>query len=218
MAADFEKLFDKIDARLLSNQSITPKKLAKELNITVQDIEKAVREVENVAFSEYRRYRRLTSALKTINVEKASNVHGGYAERRTLQRLTIPHATVRYHLYGRGITRSRFSRRCPLKDLSQEGIAFFSDRFLQPDRMVSVLISSADRKDAVQLEGRIVYAAPVSVANYRYCMGIQFAPFDAQTGNNSQERLKDLIRFAQACCIDESEEACPSSTAQIHYS
>jgi hypothetical protein len=216
MAADIEKLFDKIDARLLSNQSITPKKLAKELNITVQDIEKAVRETEKVAFSEYRRYRRLTSALKTLNVDKAPDVQGGYGERRSLQRLAIPHATVRYHLYGRGITRSRFSRRCPVKDLSREGIAFLSDRRLQPERMVSVLISSADRKDAVQLEGRIVYTAPVSVANYRYCVGIQFAAFDAQKSNNLEESLKELIQFAQACCATGPDEACPRGTAQIH--
>ncbi len=44
MAADFQKIFETIDARLISNQSITPKKLARELNLTVQDIETAIRE------------------------------------------------------------------------------------------------------------------------------------------------------------------------------
>jgi AraC-like DNA-binding protein len=198
MAADFQKIFETIDARLISNQSITPKKLARELNLTVQDIETAIREAENVAFSEYKRYRRLAYALKILHVPKASDSVGDLRERRSLPRYTIPHTTVRYHLYARGITRSRFSRRCPVKDLNQVGMSFLADRYLKPERPVSLLVASPGRKDAVRLEGRVVYASSVNVERYRYCIGIQFAPFDAKINNNTPDDLKAVAELEQS--------------------
>jgi len=198
MAADLQKIFETINARLISNQSITPKKLAKELNLTVQDIETAIRKTENVAFCEYKRYRRLAYALKNMHAPKASDSDGDRLERRSLPRCSIPHTTVRYHLYARGITRSRFSRRCPVKDVNQIGMSFLADRYLKPERLVSLLLTSPGRMDAVRLEGRVVYASSVNVDRYRYCIGIQFAPFDAKTHNNSPDTLKALAELEQS--------------------
>ncbi len=216
MAADLQKIFARINDRLLSNQSITPRKLAKELNLTVQDIEAAIREAENVAFSEYKRYRRLVSALRILNDKKDAIRTGDTLERRARSRWTVPHTTVRYHLYARGITRSRFSRRCPVRDLSQTGLSFLSDRYLKPERVVSLLLASAGRMDGLQLEGRIIYASPINVDIYRYCIGIQFAPFDAKTNNNSPDALKALAELEQGVASHMPQSAHATGTAHVH--
>jgi len=211
MAADFQKIFETINVRVLSNQSITPKKLARELNLTVQDIETAVREAANVAFCEYKRSRRLAHALEVLHVPKFVNSRGDLLKRRALPRFTIPHATVQYHLYARGISRARFSRRCPVKDLSQAGMSFLADRYLKPERPVSLLLTSPGRKAAVRLEGRVLYASSVNVVRYRYCIGIRFAPFDAKTNNNAPDALKALAELEQSVGMHKPRKPCAAN-------
>ena len=216
MAVDLQKLFERIDARLASNQTLTSGKLAKELHLTIQDIERAVRNVENVDFREYRRYKRLIAALKKLKAKNDGMACSSPAECRMHPRSKIAHATVRYHLYGRGIAKSRYSRRCPLKDLSTTGMAFLTDRFIKSDRTVSLLLSFAGREDALRLEGRVVYASPVNVANYRYCIGIQFAPFDAKQGHNLPEALKALVQFEKTGAMPGTCTLCRTKSVRIH--
>jgi len=125
---DLRKLFENVDSRITSRPGSTAQSLAQELEATVQDIEKAVREVDGVSFHEYRENKRLAHALKALEEERSPIGGRIHQAERVQPRLTITGATVRYLLLGGGIYKSEFSNSYPIVDLSTAGMAFLADR------------------------------------------------------------------------------------------
>ena len=77
-----------------------------------ENIEHSVREIGRVSFSKYRKKKQLAQALRIL--EKKGNTTPCGMHDTNRQRLTIPGATVRYVLGGRGIRKSGYSNACPM--------------------------------------------------------------------------------------------------------
>jgi AraC-like DNA-binding protein len=195
---DLRELSRNIDSRITQNPNLTSRRLAQELGVTAQLIEQAVREVDGVSFREYRENRRLALALRMLEEKRKESAAGYYRFQRAESRVTLPGATVAYLLRGRGIRKFDFSDFHPLIDLSGIGMAFLSDRPSKPGRTASFLIKYDDTKDALRLEGNIVYAVATDTTGSQYRIGVRFLPFDAQKGCNLPESLAILKQLKQA--------------------
>ena len=175
---DLRELFDNIDSRITSDPGSTAEGLAQELDATVQDIEKAVREVDGVSFNEYRENKRLAHALEALERKRAPTGGKIYQEERAQPRLTMTGTTVRYILQGDDTHKTEYSNPYPIVDLSTGGMAFLADRPAKPGRKVLLLVDSPRRK-SLRLEGRVAYAVAIDMAGYRYRLGIRLEEFAA---------------------------------------
>jgi hypothetical protein len=195
---DLQNLFENVDSRITSSPNSTLRSLAQELNATVRDIEKAVREVDGVSFREYKENKRLAHALKALEEERSPAGSRIHQIERVQPRLNVAGATVRYLLQGSGIYKSEFSSPYPIVDLSTAGMAFLAERPAKPGRKVCLLASLSKQKEPLRLEGHIVYAVAVDIAGHKYRLGIRFQPFSAQRGCNPQQALEDLTQIIKA--------------------
>lgn len=158
-----------------------------------ENIERAVREIGCVPFRGYREKKQLAQALKIL--EKKGNAAPCSIHDTNRQRLTIPGATVRYVLGGRGILKSGYSNACPMINLSRGGLAFLASRPAKPGTKVSLIVSFSEKGEPLRLEGRIVYGVAVDIAGYQYRLGIKFQPFAMKRGCNTPEALETIARL-----------------------
>ncbi len=189
---DSRQLLKSIDSLIACNPSSTVRSLAKELNVTVWKIEKAVREIDGVCFNEYMENRHLAHVPDMLEHKReAENRKDTRAEPRRI----IPGATVSYLLQSNGIQESASPTYYPISDLSKGGLAFLSDLPLQPGERVSLSLNCIQRKDELCLEGYIVYTLAVEIAGYQYRVGVRFVPFDEREGFNPPETLDALTEL-----------------------
>jgi len=199
---DLRQLLKSVDSLIASNPGLTLKSLAKELNVTAWTIEKAVREVDGVSFSEYVENRQLAYVLGAIEEKREAENH---KSTRAEPRSIIPGATVAYILHGIGIREPSPPVHYPIFDLSSGGMAFLSDRPLKPGKRVSLFLNCVERKDELQLEGDIVYALASEIAGYQYRVGVRFIPFEAKEGCNSPEARESLAKLIKKACSQVAE-------------
>ena len=115
-------------------------------------------------------------------------------ERRTFDRFTVEDASVKYvAARGLGIFKS-YSQFMPLKDMSQSGLRFDIDRYMQPGTMVEVVIQIPGHSK-LHLRGNIRWIEEHE-GNSHYQAGIQFMPYGSGKDFNSfreKDRLKSVV-------------------------
>ncbi len=195
---DIHKLFENIDSRITSYPDSTAQSLAQELQTTIQDIERAVREVDGVSFDEYRESKQLAHALRPLEEEGSSTVSEIRRGKRAQPRLAPMGATVRYLPLGGDICKAEFSNPYPIIDLNTAGMAFLADRPAKPGRKVCLLASFSEQREPLRLEGRVVYAVAVDITGHKYRLGIRFHAFAEKEGCNPPQALEDLAQVMKA--------------------
>jgi len=164
------------------------------LGLEPKQIENALREIEGQSFEEFRRSCKLAEAFKQIGADKT--VPTGHWEKTRLRpRRIIPRTTVRYRFRAVWLFTRRFSKPCPLVDLSSGGLAFLADAAPLPGKRISMLLKFPDREQALQVDGNVVYTVATGVAGYRKRIGVQFLPFNERRGSNSPRVLEVLLEF-----------------------
>jgi hypothetical protein len=190
---DVKQLLKDIDSRIASNPSSTARSLAQELNVPTRIIEQAVLEADGVSFNEYLETRQLARVLKTLEDRREAQNRN----ERAIPRKTIPGATVTYSLHGHASRKHGSSVSYPIFDLSRGGMAFLSDRPLKPGRRISLFLKCPDTKDAIRLEGDVVYSLVADISGYQYRSGVRFVPFEAKEGCNPPEILEVLAKLLE---------------------
>jgi hypothetical protein len=194
MSLDCDEVVRKVDSQIRSHPNMSLRIIAERLGTTEQVIEDAFHKVEGLSFQEFKDNKRLAQAFEQLG-EFSPAADGPYEITRTRQRFTISKATVKYQTYRFWIRKSSGSPRCPLVDLSGEGLAFLADQTLKPKSRVSLLLAFPGEEELLRLEGLVVYAVATGIAGYRYRIGIQFLPFTGGKGCNSREALDILANL-----------------------
>jgi hypothetical protein len=193
MSLDYREVVQKIDSHLAVHPNASLQIIAGKLGIAVQDLEKALREIEGVSFSEFKANKRLAQAFRQLG-EVSPAANGPYEINRARRRLTIPKATVQYQAHRLWLRKTGYSDQCPLVDLSREGLAFLADQVLKSGKQISLLLRIPGESEIPPLTGHIVYAVATGIAGYRYRIGIQFLPFAERRGCNSLKILEILVK------------------------
>jgi AraC-like DNA-binding protein len=197
MKPDLSELVKRVDAQLAAHPNASLKIVAARLGTTEESIEEALERVEGLTFQEYQDDRRLAQAFRQLG-EYSPAADGPYEMTRARRRFMIPRATVQYRPFGFWKRKAPLSDRCPLVDLSQDGLAFLNDQSVKPGKRLWMLLKLPDEAEPVLLTGIVVYAVATGIAGYRYRIGIRFLPFGDRRNGNSRKSLDIIIRIEEA--------------------
>ncbi len=196
MGIDQTEIIQKVASQLAAHPNATLPIIAERLGTTEQAIENAINEIEGVSFQEFRANKQLEQAFKQLG-EISIAANGPWESIRVRRRLTIPKATVRFKARGFWTGSTDFSGRCPLVDISRDGLALLADQSLKPQKRISLLLRLPGEEETLQMEGRVVYAVATGIAGFRYRIGVQFLPFSEKKGQNTIKALNALIRIEE---------------------
>jgi hypothetical protein len=135
---------------------------------------------------------------------------------RRCGRFVVPGATISCEMAGLSQRRKALSsgERSPVVDLSKAGISFLTDSPPKLNR-VSVLFSYSEVKEAMRLEGTVIYIVPRGAGlSYRYRVGVEFSPFSGKKGQNSLESLGRLDKLEKTFGHQEIQEPSLESPGQ----
>ena len=197
MKPDFSELVKRLDALLSAHPNASLRIVAARLEATEESIEEALECVEGLTFQAYRDDRRLAQTFRQLG-EYSPAVDGPYEMTRARRRFMIPRATVQYRPRGFWKPKAALSDRCPLVDLSQDGLAFLTDQSIKSGKRLWMLLKLPDEAEPIRLIGSVVYAVATGIAGYRYRIGIRFLPFVDRRGGNSRKSLDAIIRTEEA--------------------
>jgi hypothetical protein len=201
MKPDFSEIVKRVDAQLGAHPNASLRIVALRLETTEANIEEALEFVEGLNFQQFQDERRLAQAFRQLG-EYSPAVDGPYEMIRARRRFMIPRATVQYRPHGFWNRKKPFSDRCPLVDLSLDGLAFLADQSIKSGKRLRLLCDLPDEAEPIRLLGRVVYAVATGIAGYRYRIGIRFLPFADRRGGNSKKTRDVLIRIEAAHCAE----------------
>lgn len=188
---DLQEISTKVESFLQGHWNTSLSNAADKLGVSSQEIEQAIRQTHGMSFQEFQQSLRLNEAFRQLG-ESRTIPQGSWEETRYHPRRVIPRTTVQYRIRSFWGHRRSFSTPHPLIDLSCGGLALLADMPPALRKRVSLLLKLPDRVDALQLEGRIVYAVATGIAGFRYRVGIQFLPFENRRGCNDPKLLAAL--------------------------
>jgi hypothetical protein len=195
MSLEYDEIVKKVDNLLDTHPNATLPVVAEKLQLSGQAIEEALKRVEGVTFREFQSNKRLVQAFHQLGAMSPA-ADGPYEENRARHRFIIPKAAVRYRMSGFWHKESEFSSQCPLVDISRKGLAFLSDQLAAVNRRISLILKFPG-EEALQLEGRVVYAIATGIIGYRYRMGVEFLPFADKRGCNTLTSFDILVRLEE---------------------
>jgi c-di-GMP-binding flagellar brake protein YcgR len=111
-------------------------------------------------------------------------------KRRAHQRFAIPHATVRYFVYGQGTLESDAPESNALMELSRGGISFLAKSALNPESVISIFLNTPGIEETLRLEGRVVHCSTSEIEPSRYFIGVEFRPFEKKPAITHLKRWK----------------------------
>jgi hypothetical protein len=194
MSEDRIEIVQKVNSQLAAHPNATLLIIADRLGTTEQIIEDALREIEGLSFQEFRANKRLEQAFRQLG-ELSIAANGPWETIRARQRLTIPKATVQYRIHSFWTRKTSFSSRCPLVDISRDGLAFLADQTAEPRKQISLLLKLPGEEETLQLEGQVVYAVATGIAGFRYRIGVLFLPFSKRKSDNTLKALDILTNI-----------------------
>jgi hypothetical protein len=195
MDLSHDEIVQKVDAHLDAHPNAALPIVAEKLQLASQAIEEALNKVEGVTFQEFQSNKRLAQAFEQLG-EMSTATNGPYEIARARRRLIMPKTTVRYRLPGFWRRKSEFSNRCPLIDVSKDGLAFLADHGPRPQKRISLILKFPG-EEALQVHGCVVYAVATGIIGYRYRIGVKFLPFADKRGCNSLKSLDVLAKLEE---------------------
>lgn len=113
-------------------------------------------------------------------------------ERRACERFVIPWATASYKVEG-FISSGHFTEDLfPVVDISRGGLRLLTNSLLKVEARVTLMILIPGDAVALDLRGKVNWVAPNLEKSFKYQVGIQFAPYGENKGENSLEVFKRL--------------------------
>jgi len=113
-------------------------------------------------------------------------------ERRACQRFVIPGATV-YYKQNRFLFYGKFTEDFyPVFDISRGGMRFLCQRFLKTATDMTLKLIVPAETAPLLIKGRVSWISPNPGKSYKYQVGIQFAPYGKNKGDNDPAVLQGL--------------------------
>jgi hypothetical protein len=113
-------------------------------------------------------------------------------ERRACERFVIPGAVVDYRREGFLRSGKYHEESSPLFDISRGGLRFVSNTLLKAGAKVTVRITLPGGDSPLVLRGDVRWATVNPGKSYKYQIGIQFAPYGKNRGDNDREVLRHI--------------------------
>jgi hypothetical protein len=135
-----------------------------------------------------------------MNITKKTRIEYALSENdRKSSRFAIPGATISTEKSTSGSgSGDPLCERMPVVDISRGGMAFLTN---DPPKLskISLLLTYAENEDPLRLEGKVAYFVSCGVGlNYRFRVGVEFAPFSTRKGHNSPASLIRLQKLEKA--------------------
>jgi hypothetical protein len=118
-----------------------------------------------------------------------------WPQKRQHSRFRVPGATVAYHVTR--LMRQPLQETCPVFSLGKGGLGFGSHNRIKPGQKLSLALNIPSELSQVELQAQVIYCIPHPGMNYRYHIGVAFAPFATTQGSNSPEALDLLDRLEE---------------------
>ncbi len=118
---------------------------------------------------------------------------GKEMERRTCERFVIPGAVVYWKRDGLVFPGNFTQDYYPVFDISRGGLRFLDHELFKLGTSVELKIVLPGESETLLVRGRIVWISLNPGKSYKYQVGIQFAPFGGQKGQNARETLSRII-------------------------
>jgi hypothetical protein len=118
---------------------------------------------------------------------------GGARERRACERFLIPGAVVDYRREGFLRPGKYSGESSPLFDISRGGLRFLCDTLLRAAAKVTVRITLPGEDSPLVLRGSVRWATVHAGKSYKYQVGVQFAPYGNNRGDNDPSVLQQII-------------------------
>ena len=116
-------------------------------------------------------------------------------ERRACARFVIPGATASLRVKGLIFSGNFTKDSFPVVDISRGGLRLLTDSLFKAEAGVTLKIFIPGEASALDLKGKVNWVAPNIERSFKYQVGIQFAPYSDNKGENNLEvfeRLKAL--------------------------
>ena len=114
-------------------------------------------------------------------------------ERRACERFVIPGAVVNYRLEGFLRSGKYREESFPIFDISRGGLRFVSDILLKADVKLTVRVTIPGGDNPLILHGKVRWVDVHPGKSYKYQIGVQFAPYGKNKGENDSEALRQII-------------------------
>ena len=114
-------------------------------------------------------------------------------EKRACERFIVPGAVVNYKGKGVLFSGKYIEEAFPIFDISRGGVRFLSNLSLKIGVKLTVKIIIPGGEEPLILKGLVRWIQINPEKSYKYQIGIQFAPYDKNRGNNDHEILQKMI-------------------------
>lgn len=114
-------------------------------------------------------------------------------ERRACERFIVPGAVVNYREEGVLFSGKYIEEAFPVFDVSRGGVRFLSNFPLKIGAKVTAKITIPGGEAPLILKGRVRWISTNPEKSYKYQIGIQFAPYGKNRGDNDHEILQKII-------------------------
>ena len=116
-------------------------------------------------------------------------------ERRACERFVVPGAVVNYKEEGFLFSGKDIEEAFPVFDISRGGVRFLSNSSLKIGAKVTVKIIIPGGAAPLIVKGFVRWRSINPGKSYKYQIGIQFAPYGKEKGDNDYEILQNIIEL-----------------------
>jgi Tfp pilus assembly protein PilZ len=118
-------------------------------------------------------------------------------EKRACERFVIQGAVVYWKRAGLVFSGNFTEDYYPVFDISRGGLRFLNHETIKLGTGVELKIVLPGESEALLARGRVAWTSLHPGKSYKYQVGIQFAPFGGQKGQNTHEALSRIIALEE---------------------